>query len=168
VEAVVPDGARIAGKTVEAVGLAWRQNTTLMGIARRGQRITKSLRKTVIEPGDILLLLAPGPGRGRGGLARRHGPGRPGAVGDQETKTWAAIGLFAGAVVLAALGLIYLPVALGIVAVAFVAMRIVPLSELYERIEWPVVVLLGLDDPARRGAGDLGRHRADRRRAREI
>jgi Trk K+ transport system NAD-binding subunit len=59
VEAVVPDGARIAGKTVEAVGLAWRQNTTLMGIARRGQRITKSLRKTVIEPGDILLLLAP-------------------------------------------------------------------------------------------------------------
>jgi Trk K+ transport system NAD-binding subunit len=36
VEAVVPDGARIAGKTVEAVGLAWRQNTTLMGIARRG------------------------------------------------------------------------------------------------------------------------------------
>jgi Trk K+ transport system NAD-binding subunit len=56
---VVPDGARIAGKTVEAVGLAWRQNTTLMGIARQGQRITKSLRKTVIEPGDILLLLAP-------------------------------------------------------------------------------------------------------------
>jgi di/tricarboxylate transporter len=38
---------------------------------------------------------------------------------------------------------IYLPVALGIVAVAFVAMRIVPLSELYDRIEWPVVVLLG-------------------------
>jgi di/tricarboxylate transporter len=34
-------------------------------------------------------------------------------------------------------------VALGIVAVAFVAMRIVPLSELYDRIEWPVVVLLG-------------------------
>jgi Trk K+ transport system NAD-binding subunit len=59
VEAVVPDGARIAGKTVESVGLAWRQNTTLMGIARQGRRITKSLRKTVIEPGDILLLLAP-------------------------------------------------------------------------------------------------------------
>jgi hypothetical protein len=41
----------------------------------------------------------------------------------QETKTWAAIAIFGGAVVLAALGLIYLPVALGIVAVAFVAMR---------------------------------------------
>jgi di/tricarboxylate transporter len=34
-------------------------------------------------------------------------------------------------------------VALGIVAVTFVAMRMVPLSELYDRIEWPVVVLLG-------------------------
>jgi di/tricarboxylate transporter len=144
VEAVVPDGARIAGKTVEAVGLAWRQNTTLMGIARQGRRITKSLRKTVVEPGDILLLLAPADRAddvvawlGGMTLADR------GLSVTQETKTWAAIAVFAAAVTLAAFGVIYLPVALGIVAVAFVAMRIVPLSELYDRIEWPVVVLLG-------------------------
>jgi di/tricarboxylate transporter len=144
VEAVVPEGARIAGKTVEAVGLAWRQNTTLMGIARRGQRITKSLRKTVIEPGDIVLLLAP-QDRAEDVVAWLGGMvlADRGLSVIQETKTWAAIAVFAGAVVLAALGLIYLPVALGIVVLAFVAMRIVPLSELYERIEWPVVVLLG-------------------------
>jgi di/tricarboxylate transporter len=144
VEAVVPDGARIAGKTVEAVGLAWRQNTTLMGIARRGQRITKSLRKTVIEPGDILLLLAPAD-RAEDVVAWLGGMvlADRGLSVTQETKTWAAIAIFGGAVVLAALGVIYLPVALGIVAVTFVAMRVVPLSELYDRIEWPVVVLLG-------------------------
>jgi Trk K+ transport system NAD-binding subunit len=105
VEAVVPDGARIAGKTAEAVGLAWRQNTTLMGIARQGQRITKSLRKTVIEPGDILLLLAPADRAedvvswlGGMVLADR------GLAVTQETKTWAAIAVFAGAVTLAAWG----------------------------------------------------------------
>ncbi|MCU4653122.1 SLC13 family permease [Roseibacterium sp. SDUM158016] len=144
VEMVVPEGARIDGRTVEAVGLSWRQNTTLLGIARQGERITKALRKTVIRPGDILLLLAPSDRSddvvawlGGMTLADR------GLSVTQEGKTWGAIALFAAAVTAAALGLIYLPVALGIVAVGFVAMRVVPLSELYDRIEWPVVVLLG-------------------------
>lgn len=144
VEMVVPQGARIAGKTVQSVGLAWRQHTTLLGIAREGQRITKSLRRTEIRPGDILLLLTPAE-RGEdvvswlGGITLAD----RGLSVTQERKTWAAIALFAAAVAAAAFGLIYLPVALGIVAVGFVAMRIVPLSELYDRIEWPVVVLLG-------------------------
>jgi di/tricarboxylate transporter len=144
VEMVVPEGARIEGKTVQSVGLAWRQNTTLLGIAREGERITRSLRKTVIRPGDILLLLTPADRSedvvswlGGMTLADR------GLSVTQEGKTWAAIALFAAAVAAAALGLIYLPIALGIVAVGFVAMRVVPLSELYDRIEWPVVVLLG-------------------------
>jgi uncharacterized protein with PhoU and TrkA domain len=63
VEAVVPDGARIAGKTVEAVGLAWRQNTTLMGIARQGQRITKSAAQDGDRAGRHPALLAPPTGR---------------------------------------------------------------------------------------------------------
>ena len=61
----------------------------------------------------------------------------------ENTKTWTAIGLFAGAVALASFGLLYLPIALGLVAVAYVLLRILPLSELYDHIEWPVVVLLG-------------------------
>jgi di/tricarboxylate transporter len=144
VEMVVPEGARIAGHTVEAVGLAWRQNTTLLGIARQGKRLTKRLRKTVIAPGDTLLLLAPAARAEEvvawlGGLALAD----RGLPLTQERKTWAAIALFAGGVVAAALGVVDLPIALGLVALGFVAMGVVPLSELYERIEWPVVVLLG-------------------------
>jgi hypothetical protein len=87
------------GQDGESIGLAWRQNTTLMGIARQGRRITKSLRKTVIEPGDILLLLAPSDRAedvvswlGGMTLADR------GLAVTQETKTWTAIAVFAGAV----------------------------------------------------------------------
>ena len=36
-----------------------------------------------------------------------------------------------------------MPVALGLVVVAYVLSKIVPLSELYTHIEWPVIVLLG-------------------------
>ena len=144
VEMVVPETARIAGKTVEAVGLSWRKRSTLMGIARSGQRITKRLRKTVIRPGDILLLLVPSDRAdevadwlGALPLADR------GLAVTQDGKTWAAIGLFGAAVLAASVGWLYLPIALGLVAVGYVLLRILPLSEIYDHIEWPVVVLLG-------------------------
>jgi di/tricarboxylate transporter len=143
-EVVVRDSSRIAGRTAQAVGLAWRKRTVLMGIARRGQRITKRLRQTVIEPGDILLLLTPTDATDDvidwvGGLALA---GRGLAV-TQDSKTWAAIGLFGAAVVAASVGLLYLPIALGLVVIGYVLAKILPLAEIYDHIEWPVVVLLG-------------------------
>ncbi len=144
VEMVVPEHARIAGKTAESVGLVWRHRTTLMGIARRGTRITKRLRKTVVEPGDILLLLAPSDSADDvvswlGGLTLAD----RGLTVTNDSKTWAAIGLFAAAVTVASLGIVYLPIALGLVAVGYVLLKILPLAEIYDHIEWPVVVLLG-------------------------
>jgi len=143
-EVVVKDTSRLVDRTAEAVGLAWRQSAVLMGISRGDTRIKNQVRKTPIQPGDILLLLVP---RNRGHdvtdwlgclpLADR------GLAVTENNKVWLAIGIFAGAVIAASLGLIYLPVALGLVVIAYVLTRIVPLSELYTHIEWPVVVLLG-------------------------
>ena len=48
-----------------------------------------------------------------------------------------------GAVLAASLGVVYLPVALGLVAVAYVLLKILPVAEIYDHVEWPVVVLLG-------------------------
>ena len=144
IEVVVTESSRIAGKTAQAIGLSWRQRTVLMGISREGTRITKEMRKTVIKPGDILLLLTPRDTSadvtdwlGCLPLADR------GLVVTDDSKVWLAIGLFGGAVAAASFGLIYLPIALGLVVVAYVLAKIVPLSELYTHIEWPVVVLLG-------------------------
>ncbi|MGR3634757.1 MAG: SLC13 family permease [Shimia sp.] len=144
IEVVVPETARIAGKTAAALGLAWRQGAVLMGISREGRQIRSQIRKTEVQPGDILLVLVQ---KDRGAdvtewlgclpLADR------GLVVTADSKMWLAIGLFIGAVAAASLGLIYLPVALGLVVVAYVLAKIVPISELYTHIEWPVVVLLG-------------------------
>ncbi|WP_300032179.1 SLC13 family permease [uncultured Roseobacter sp.] len=143
-EVAVPEDARIRGKTAQAIGLAWRQRTVLLGISRQGKRLTKNLRQTTIRTGDILLLLVP---RDTGSdvsewlgvlpLADR------GLAVTENRKVWLAIGLFAGAVAAASTGLIYLPIALGLVVVAYVLAKIVPLAELYDHINWPVVVLLG-------------------------
>ncbi|MBO9477309.1 SLC13 family permease [Shimia sp. R11_0] len=144
IEVVVPETARIAGKTAAALGLAWRQGALLMGISREGRRIRSQIRKTVVQPGDILLIL----------VHKDRGPdvtdwlgclplADRGLVVTANSKMWLAIGLFVGAVAAASLGLIYLPIALGLVVVAYVLAKIVPLSELYDHVEWPVVVLLG-------------------------
>ncbi len=143
-EIVVTETARIRGKTALAIGLNWRKDTILMGISREGRRITKQVRRTKIRAGDILLLLTPSDTQsevtdwlGCLPLAER------GLNVTQNEKTWLAIGLFASAVAAASFGLIYLPVALGVVVGLFALTRIVPLSEVYGHVEWPVVVLLG-------------------------
>ncbi|GAA6195545.1 SLC13 family permease [Pseudophaeobacter arcticus] len=144
IEVVVPETSRINGRSAQALGLAWRQSAVLLGLSRQGRRLTKHIRQTEIEAGDILLLLCP---RDRGAdvtewlgclpLAQR------GLAVTADDKTWAAIGMFALAVLAASLGLVYLPVALGLVVVGYVLIKVLPVAEIYDHVEWPVVVLLG-------------------------
>ena len=61
----------------------------------------------------------------------------------QRQKATIAVVTFAAAITVASLGWVYLPIALAAVVVTYVLLRIVPLSNLYESIEWPVIVLLG-------------------------
>ncbi|MGB1234480.1 MAG: SLC13 family permease [Planktomarina sp.] len=144
VECVVTDTSRLNGRTAQSIGLSWRRRTVLMGISREGTRITKQVRKTILKPGDILLLLTPQDTSGDVvewlGCLPLADRGLQVTVDD---KMWIAIGLFGAAVAAASFGLIYLPVALGLVVVAYVLSGIVPLHALYDQIEWPVVVLLG-------------------------
>jgi len=157
IELVVPQNSRLVGKTSQSVGLHWRQQSVLMGISRQGRKITSEVRKTTIQPGDILLLLVPKATRqdviewlGALPLADR------GLAVTQEGKTWLAIGLFGAAVLAASVGLLYLPIALGLVVTAYVLTRIIPASELYTHIEWPVVVLLGSMIPLGSALDDTG------------
>jgi len=144
IEVVVTENARICGKTATAIGLNWRHNTIVMGISRSGRKIDSQVRRTTINAGDILLLLVPSDTEaevtdwlGCLPLAER------GLTVTQDEKTWLAIGVFAAAVAAASFGLIYLPIALGLVVAVYAVTRIVPVSEVYGHVEWPVVVLLG-------------------------
>ncbi|MGB5837977.1 MAG: SLC13 family permease, partial [Albidovulum sp.] len=144
VEIVVPTTARIRGKTAESIGLIWRQRAVLMGISRRGKRVKGALRKAQIRAGDILLLLAPTDTAdevvdwlGCLPLAER------GLAVTRQEHTGAAIGIFGLAVIAASFGWVDLPVALGAVVIGYVATKVLPLSEIYDHIEWPVIVLLG-------------------------
>lgn len=143
-EVVVPQGSRIVGRSSVDVGLLYRQGVTLLGISRSGQRIRDRVRHAPIRAGDILLLLGtetrlPDVVEWLGclPLAER------GIEFTQRGKAWTAVGIFAAAIVAASLGYLYLPLALAAVVVAYVVLRIVSLGQIYEAVEWPVIVLLG-------------------------
>ncbi|MDX1528289.1 MAG: SLC13 family permease [Gammaproteobacteria bacterium] len=143
-EVVVPEGARIVGRSALDVRLLYRQGVTLLGISRRGHRIRQRVRKTRIHAGDILLLLGPADHLpdvvewlGCIPIAER------GLEVMQRGKAWTAVGVFAAAIAVASLGWIYLPLALSAVVVIYVLLRIVPLTQVYESVEWSVIVLLG-------------------------
>jgi di/tricarboxylate transporter len=143
-EVVVPDDARIVGRSALDLRLLYRHGITLLGISRRGTRIRDRVRKEKIRSGDILLLLGPEEQLpdvvdwlGCLPLAER------GLEVTQRRQAWTAIGIFAAAIVAASLGWIYLPLALAVVVVAYVVLNIVPLSQVYESVEWSVIVLLG-------------------------
>ena len=144
IEVVVPENARIVGKSAKSIGLAWRHRTVLLGMSREGKQIRKKVRDAIIKPGDILLLLTPeGEGEAVSDWLGTMPLADRGLIVTDTSKVWIAIGIFAAAVAIASFGWLYLPVALGVVVIAFVLSGILPLSDIYNHIEWPVIVLLG-------------------------
>ena len=143
-EAVVPVGARIAGRSATDIRLAYRHGVMLLGISRRGRSFRERVRKLQILPGDILLLYGAQDRLehaiqwlGCLALADR------GLTVLQRQKAGLAIVAFALAILAASLGWVYLSVALGAVVVVYVVFGLVKPTEVYESVEWPVIVLLG-------------------------
>ena len=143
-EAITPDNARIVGRSAFDMRLLYGHSVTLLGISRQGRRIQKRVRHEPIRPGDVLLMLGtperldnactwlgvlPLEGR-KTGVVQRH-------------KAWLAIAGFAVAIAAAVAGLAYLPVALAACVLLYVASGLVNGAEVYQSVEWKVIVLLG-------------------------
>lgn len=143
VEVAVPPNSRIAGRSAMDVKLLYRQGVSLLGISRSGKRIRERLRRERILPGDLLLLQGP---ENRLSdvvewleclpLADR------GLEIIQRGKAWISVGVFAAAITCSAMGWVYLPLALAVVVVAFISIKVVSLTQVYQSVEWSVIVLL--------------------------
>ena len=144
-EVVVPGGARIEGRTAAALNLQYRYGVTLLGVSRQGRQFRERVRHLDISAGDVLLLFG-----SAGMLAEISSWLGTLPLASSESlslikrhKAWLAAGLFAAAITLASVGVLYLPVALAVVVAAYVLLNILPARQVYESIEWPVIVLLG-------------------------
>ena len=143
-EVAVPSTSRLVGRSDSTLRLRYRHGVILLGISRNGVKIRERLREVNIQAGDLLLLL--GPEDTLEDVMEWMGclPLAPRGLDviQRDKARWAII-LFGGAIALASLELVYLPIALACVALLYILLDIVPLSQVYESVEWPVIILLG-------------------------
>jgi di/tricarboxylate transporter len=143
-EVVVPQGSRIDGRSARSLRLMYRHGVTLLGVSRQGKKFTQRVQELEVKAGDILLLL--GSNEQLEDIANWLGClplAERGLQLIQRQKAGLAVLIFGSAVLLASVGVLYLPVALGIAVVLMVLTGIMPLRKLYGSVEWPVIVLLG-------------------------
>ena len=143
-EAVIARDSRLVGRSANQVQMLRAHGVSLIGLSRMGKTLKGRIRRTKLRPGDILLLL--GDASTMNEVFARMGV-LPLADRNlnvtRHDKAFGAIGLFAFAIALGALGIVPLPIALALTAIGLVLFDILPLRELYDSVEWPVIVLLG-------------------------
>jgi di/tricarboxylate transporter len=144
VEVVVAAGSPIEGRAPRHMRLRDRYGVNLLAVSRQGASYKGRIGNVRFRVGDVLLLQ---------GDAERM-PEVTGILGclplaarglklRNPRRTLFAIGSFGAAIALTASGLLPAPVALSGAVLLFVFLGVLSPRELYDGIDWPVIVLLG-------------------------
>ncbi|MCE2510212.1 MAG: SLC13 family permease [Alphaproteobacteria bacterium] len=154
-EAVVPPGSAMESQTSRSLRLHARFGINMLGVARHGVPVKERLGRIRYQAGDVLLLqgdkVALSEAMSELGclpLARRD------LRLGKRRQTVFPVSVFAVAIALTTFGILPAPVAFTGAVLVFVACDLLSLRELYESIEWPIIVLLGAMIPV----GEALRH----------
>jgi len=129
----------------------------LLAVARQGVLLKERLNDIRFKAGDVLLL------QGTEGALREAirilgclplaerglRIGEPGRVIE-------SVGIFTVAIVIAALGIVPVQVVFTLAALLMVIISLVPVREIYESIDWPVIILLGAFIPVGQAMEETG------------
>jgi di/tricarboxylate transporter len=157
-EAVVPpDRSWLVGRLAGSLKLRSRFGINLLGASRQGTPYRGRLKEFRFKAGDVLLLQGEKERvleviglLGCLPLAERGLQlGKPG-------QAWLAGGLFVAALGSAMAGMVSLPIALICAALGMVLLSMVPPREVYQAIDWPVLILLGAMIPIGRALEQSG------------
>ena len=157
VEAVVTAGSPLIGSSLAEQRLRARYGINVLAVSRRGRRMTVRLRRAKFQVGDVIVV--------QGSAAalpdtlaslrclplaeRRLSLGRP-------RKLALPVIALAAAVTLAATELVPVALAFTGAAVALALLRVITLREIYDSIEWPILILLGALIPVGEAVHDTG------------
>ncbi len=144
IEAVITPGARLEGRTARSLRLHTRYGLNLLAVSRQGERIYERLGQVRFQPGDVLLLqgereIMPEACQNLGVLPLAERGLEIGRRGG----SWRALAIFAAAVGLVVSGLLPPHIAFTAAAVGVVLAGELQLRDIYESIDWPIVILLG-------------------------
>ncbi len=143
IEAVVNPGSRLDGRTARGLRINSRYSVNILAVARQGKPIRDRIGHIRFRAGDVILFQGPEQvlyealnSLGCLPLAERE-------ISIGGSRSFLPLGIFAAAIAVAAFGLLRIDVAFVAAVVALVATRLFPIRDLYDSVEWPVIVLLG-------------------------
>jgi di/tricarboxylate transporter len=143
-EAVITADSPLPGTTAASLHLRRNFGVNLLAIARRGRRLERRLGETEFFIGDILLLQGSEEALQTTLKTFKCLPlAERGLRIGQPRQVFLALGIFGAAMALSALNLLPVQVAFIAAAVIMVVTGLVPLGDIYESIDWPIIVLLG-------------------------
>lgn len=143
VEAVVAPGSVLIQRSIGQAQLERRHGLHLLALARQGRPIREHLRDLRVRAGDVLLLQG-----GAGAMADALSqlgclPLEQRDIAIHRDPTPVPLLIFAAAIVVGMSGLMSLPAAFVAAIVALVVSGQMRAREIYQSVDWPVVVLLG-------------------------
>ncbi len=142
-EGVITQDSPLAGRDIRYLRRLSGRSVALVGLAREGAAVVRRLRSQIFKVGDVLLLqgheetideqftqlgLLP--------LANRP------LELDRNRKVGLALSVFIGAIVLAMTNLVSLPISFILAVMVYVLTGIIRVREIYEQIDWAVIILL--------------------------
>jgi len=144
VEALVVPGSPLAGRTLRASRFRDRYGIQVLGLNRHGKNLLSQLSRIALRVGDVLLL------QGRkthfSGMEADRGLSILGPVVEDRpdrAKALRAFVIFAGALLLAIVGWVPLPVAVLLGAFLTFATRCISPEVAYREVEWRAIILIG-------------------------
>jgi di/tricarboxylate transporter len=155
-EAVVLPNAVVQGSSPLSLDLRRRYGVTLVAAARQGRRFEGRLREATLSTGDVVLLEGE-PTRLRAAIADLGClPLADRRLAFEARRVAVPIALFGVGIVLAASGLLPAAAAFTGVVLAMVLVRVIRPAQVYDSIDWPVIVLLGAMIPLGDALQDTG------------
>jgi di/tricarboxylate transporter len=143
-EVVVLDRSRLIGKTAVKLHMRSIYGTNLLAIARGNRRLIKRMDHISFKAGDVLLL------QGRKNRLQdsieRMGcypvSGEDIKIGNPK-RMISAILIFGASIISIILGLLDVQIAFALAALLMVLVGVIPFREVYDNINWPIIILLG-------------------------
>jgi len=156
-EGVVKLDSTLQNRGVDRLRRMTGRTVALVGLARQGISVTQRLRQVTFKPGDVLLL------RGDVGSIDEH----MNTLGlwplakrnielNRNRRVYTALGIFAFAIALGIAKVVTMPVAFMLAVGAYLLTGILSVREIYEDIDWPIIVLLAAMIPVGNALTETG------------
>ena len=143
IEAVVPPRSRLDGRTATQVRLRTRYRLNVLAVSRQGRPLRERLRALRFRAGDVLWVQGDPATVAEDVAALGCLPlAERGLKVGKRRQAGLTVAIFAAAVASAAVGVVPLPIAFAVAVLAVVLLNVVSVRELYDAVDWPVIVLL--------------------------